>query len=141
MKKLLILLLFSSPIASQAQADETAAIKQVITESYIQPVYERGDLDKLKDGFHEDFLMNVYYEGKYYQSKRDEWIERLKKVHAPNMAKRNYTCRFDMIDYEGQTAVVKLTVDEDGKKKYVDYLTLYRFESGWRVITKQFSMY
>jgi hypothetical protein len=48
---------------------------------------------------------------------------------------------FNLIDVEDQTAVVKLTVNEEGKLKCIDYLTLYKFENGWRVITKQFSMY
>lgn len=48
---------------------------------------------------------------------------------------------FNFIDIDGQIAVVKLTILEEDRKKYVDYLTPYKFEDGWKVITEQFSMF
>jgi hypothetical protein len=117
-------------------------IESVITKSYIEPLYLYGDLEKIKEGFHEEFRMNVLYNGVYSIRTRDEWIERLRNNSlAANAVKITYTWEFNLIDVEDQTAVVKLTVNEEGKLKYIDYLTLYKFENGWRVITKQFSMY
>ena len=85
--------------------------------------------------------MYVYYKGKFSQRTRDEWIGRIQKNRKPNQPVKNYTWDFAMIDVEDQTAVVKLTIHLDGQQKYIDYLTLYKFAEGWRVITKQFSMY
>jgi hypothetical protein len=99
-------------------------------------------LEKIKEGFHEEFRMNVLYNGVYSIRTRDEWIERLRNNSlAGNAVKKTYTWESNLIDVEDQTAVVKLTINEEGKLKYIDYLTLYKFENGWRVITKQFSMY
>ena len=124
-----------------AQSKDNVAIKKLITECYIEPLYLRGDLDKIKEGFHEGFHMYVYYKGEFSQRTRDEWVGKIQQNRKPNQAKRNYTWEFAMIDVEDQTAVVKLILNLDGHQKYIDYLTLYKFAEGWQVITKQFSMY
>jgi hypothetical protein len=144
MKHLTILLVLLSATTIFAQDNESAKkdIESVITKSYIEPLYLYGDLEKIKEGFHEEFRMNVLYNGVYSIRTRDEWIERLRNNSlAGNAVKKTYTWEFNLIDVEDQTAVVKLTINEEGKLKYIDYLTLYKFENGWRVITKQFSMY
>ncbi|MCP5049062.1 MAG: nuclear transport factor 2 family protein [bacterium] len=46
-----------------------------------------------------------------------------------------------MIDVTGATAMVKLEVYRDGKRKYTDYLTLYKVKEGWRVMTKLFTFH
>jgi hypothetical protein len=143
MKHLTFLAVLLSTTILHAQVTESAKkdIESVITNSYIEPMYLYGDLEKIKEGFHEEFRINVLYNGVYSMRTRDEWIERIKNTRSANPTKKTYTWRFNMIDVEDQTAVVKLTVNEEGKLKYIDYLTLYKFETGWRVITKQFSMY
>ena len=143
MKHLTFLAVLLSTTILHAQETESAKkdIESVITNSYIEPLYLYGDLEKIKEGFHEEFRINVLYNGVYSMRTRDEWIERIKNSRSANPTKKTYTWRFNMIDVEDQTAVVKLTVNEEGKLKYIDYLTLYKFETGWRVITKQFSMY
>jgi hypothetical protein len=135
-------LLSATTIFAQDNESAKKDIESVITKSYIEPLYLYGDLEKIKEGFHEEFRMNVLYNGVYSIRTRDEWIERLRNNSlAGNAVKKTYTWEFNLIDVEDQTAVVKLTINEEGKLKYIDYLTLYKFENGWRVITKQFSMY
>ncbi len=116
-------------------------LKKLIEECYIEPLYLEGNLDKIKEGFHEEFRMNVLYKGVFYTKTRAEWLADIQSVRKRNIPIKPTTWEFAQIDYEGQTAVVKLILYEEEKLKYVDYLTLYKFEIGWRVITKQFSMY
>ena len=41
----------------------------------------------------------------------------------------------------GQTAMVKLIVHEDKKRnKFIDYLSLYKFQEDWKLMTKLFTM-
>lgn len=121
--------------------DEKKRIEAIITECYIEPLYLKGNLDKIKEGFHKEFTMYVLYKGKFYVTSRAKWIENIKATRARNLPQKNYSWQFEIIDHEGQTAIVKLHIDEARELKYVDYLTLYKFQDGWKVITKQFSMF
>lgn len=136
------LLLFFVGTTSYCQvANEKSDLQQLIIESYLTPVYKKGDVEAIRKGFHEDFLMYVLYEGKFYSRSRQQWIEDIEKTRKLGLFKDHYSWEFNFIDIEGQTAVAKFTIQEEGKKKYVDYLTLYKFADGWKVITKQFSMF
>ncbi|WP_299484813.1 nuclear transport factor 2 family protein [uncultured Allomuricauda sp.] len=115
-------------------------LQKLIVECDIEPLYLEGNLDKIKEGSHEEFRMNVLYKGTFYTRTRSEWLEDTKSVRKRNLPLKSTTWEFAQIDYEGHTAVVKLILYEEEELKYVDYLTLYKFETGWRVITKQFSM-
>lgn len=137
----LFLLLIAGITGVQAGAQDAKAIEAVITSSYIEPLYQQGDPDKIRDGFHEEFHMYILHQGEFMIRTRDEWIERIKRSRANDPEPRNFSWHFDMIDAQDQTAIVKLSIKENNKLKYVDYLTLYKFEEGWKVITKQFSMY
>jgi hypothetical protein len=123
------------------ELDEKKRIEKVITECYIEPLYLEGNLTKIKEGFHEKFTMYVLYKGEFYVTSRMEWIKNIEATRARNLPQKNYSWKFEIIDFEGQTAIVKLRIDEEGKLKYMDYLTLYKFQDGWKVLTKQFSMF
>lgn len=116
-------------------------IERVITESYLVPVYLRTNLEVIKRGFHDEFTMYVLDRGELSVQSRDEWIESIKKLREQKMEKRTYAWLFELIDVEEQTALAKIRITENGDLKYVDYLTLYKFKEGWRVVTKQFTTY
>ncbi|WP_425236477.1 nuclear transport factor 2 family protein [Ulvibacterium sp.] len=143
--KLVVLLSFlciADCIFCNAQElDDKSLIETIITECYVEPLYLNGNLDKIKQGFHKEFTMYVLYKGEFYMTSRAKWIENIKATRARNLPQKNYSWQFEIIDYEGQTAMVKLRIDEERELKYVDYLTLYKFQDGWKVITKQFSMF
>ena len=43
---------------------------------------------------------------------------------------------FAAVDVTGDSASVKIELSKEGKKVYTDYLSLLRFESGWRIVAK-----
>ena len=134
-------LLFVLPSSAQESENEKRIIEKLILECYLEPLYLDKSLDKIAKGFHPDFSMYVLYQGEFYLTPRDEWIERIKETRSRNLPKKEYKWEFDLVDHDKQTAVVKLIILENDSLKYVDYLTLYKFKEGWKVITKQFSMY
>jgi hypothetical protein len=48
------------------------------------------------------------------------------------------TYEFDDVKVVGYAAFAVVKVFYDGKQKYTDLLNLYRFESGWKIVTKTF---
>ena len=138
---LLVFCLVSLLHVKAQDSHEANSIKELVTASYLEPLYQKGSIEKIKEGFHEGFNMYVLYKGKFSTRTRDAWIEKIKAVRTRNLPEKAYSWKFDMIDIAGQTAMVKLNIFEKEELKYIDYLTLYKFNEGWKVITKQFSMY
>ncbi len=46
-----------------------------------------------------------------------------------------------MIDITGTAAVVRLELFRDGVHVFTDYLSLYKFSEGWKIVSKIFYRY
>ena len=42
------------------------------------------------------------------------------------------------MDVTGNAATVRLELYRDGKHAFTDYLSLYRFPDGWKIVSKTF---
>jgi hypothetical protein len=69
----------------------------------------------------------------------EEWIARLEKGNrertGPRPAIRH---EFTAVDVTGNAATVRLELYRDGKHTFTDYLSLYRFPDGWKIVSKTF---
>lgn len=140
---LAILITTNFCLAGTEASDEAENVRKVVQESYVDVIYGNGELENLRKGIHPEFNMYVYYKETFSKRTLNSWIERLEANRKKNAGKPkgNYRTEYLMIDVTGQTAMVKLTVYEDEKLKFTDYLTLYKVAEGWKIITKQFSMH
>ncbi|MCE7992979.1 MAG: nuclear transport factor 2 family protein [Roseivirga sp.] len=138
-------LLFLSANGMAQEPSEKEAIKQAIIQTYAHPLYGGGSLEDIRAGLHEGFEMFVLYQGEFRKSSKAEWIKRLEEVRSrpkkSNRPKVKRSYEFAMIDVTGQTAMVKLEVFQDDTLKFTDYLTLYKFEDGWKLMSKLFSFH
>jgi hypothetical protein len=67
----------------------------------------------------------------------EEWIaaiEKDKRENKPALPKAEG--KFLNIDVTGKAAVVKLELYREGKKTFTDYLSLYKFSEGWKIVSK-----
>ena len=140
MKKYLfiaITLLFSSPVLSQNSDEET--IKQVIQTSYIDGIQNRGSADDIRKGFHPSFNMLRLTENDVKPLPIEEWITNLEKSKAKgDPAPSKAEGKFINIDITGTAAVVKLDLFREGKRTFTDYLVLYKFNDGWKIVSKTY---
>ena len=138
---------FLSPRSEAEIAKEREAIQNIVELYYIDVLYYGKEIDELKKGFHPDFNMYVLHENKVDKRSLQQWIDRLKAVRARRSVttnsdeKNRYKHEFKSIDVTGYTAIAKIEIFRDGKLEYTDYLTLYKFEEGWRVMTKFFTQH
>jgi hypothetical protein len=144
MKYLLVICLFLSafanaqPAANPQQADEES-IKLVINSAYIAGIQNNGNVDDIRKGFHPSFNMLRLVDNEVKPYPIEEWItaiEQKKKDGVPNIAPA--TGKFINIDITGSAAVVKLEIYRQDKKAFTDYLVLYKFAEGWRIVSKTF---
>lgn len=121
---------------------EKEAIKQVIEKAYIQGIYGNQDEETVKSGFHRDFAMLVLRDNALEKVMVDEWLARLEvmKTENPDLWEAETRHTFELVDVAGYAAVAKLEVYKGSTHFSTDYMLLYRFEQGWRIVSKIFAI-
>lgn len=138
MKYILSLFLTISTLASFAQSDEEA-VKQVVTSAYVEGIHNRGNVDDIRKGFHPSFNMLRLINNEIKPLPIEEWIANNEKAKKENPAPTSKTeGKFANVDITGNNAVVKLELYRDNKKIFTDYLVLYKFTEGWRIVSKTY---
>ena len=68
----------------------------------------------------------------------DKWIKSIekKKIEEPEGPQYEVTHEIPMVNVSGDAAVAKVMIYRDGKLIYSDYMSLYRFEDGWKIVGK-----
>lgn len=119
---------------------EVDAVKKVVFESYVNGAFNELDAESMEKGFHKDFAI--------YSAKGEEldkyaigdWVARVKKRKAgnydPKDPKNVWKHKFAAIDVTGGAAQVKVELTNQGQHIYTDYLSLLKFESGWKIVAK-----
>ncbi|MGZ5443611.1 MAG: nuclear transport factor 2 family protein [Thermoanaerobaculia bacterium] len=142
MKKTLLLALLVCAISTVALADDSehAAIVAVVDQAYVHGVHIDGDADKMRAGMHDSFVMFVRSDKGITQMTRDAWIERLtaSKAGAANATKPEIKANITVLDRSGNAAVARVDLFRDGKQIFTDYISLYRFDDGWKLVAKTF---
>jgi hypothetical protein len=146
MKKLivlpiLILAFISSGISQQSPEEDKEAVKKVIQMAYVEGLQNEGNTEKIDAGFHPGFeLLGIAKGDQIWKLPIYTWRERavadVKSGKKPKPEDQKVTVNFLSVDVTGTAAVVKLEFLVGGVKKYVDYLSLYKFESGWKIVNK-----
>ena len=117
------------------------AIKKAIQTAYVEGLQNEGDLDKIDSGIHPDFrLIGIGKENTMWSLPIDQWKEKTKKKKAdgkfPRTGDKKVSVKFENIDITGNAAVAKIEFYVGEKLTYVDYISLYKFESGWKMVNK-----
>ena len=124
------------------KSSDREAIRQVIEEAYIRGIHETQDEDLVRAGFHPDFTMLVQQEDRMVKVGLDEWFVRIEelKQQSPELWAAGAVPEFHIIDGTGNAAAVKLDVFRGETHFSTDYMLLYKFEEGWKIVSKVFSV-
>ena len=120
---------------------DVRAVKTVIEKAYVRGVHIDRDGAAMRAGFHPDFVMFVRSDNKTLRSVTiEDWIKRMEagKAKKPQTRAPNVRHKFLMVDVTGDVAVAKIAMHKDGVHIFTDYMTLYRFDEGWRIVGKVF---
>jgi len=136
-----LMLLGSISVAAQTSlelADEKAII-DVIESAYVDGLQNWGDIEAIRAGFHPSFeLLSKTKDNQIKKLPIGEWIEMVETRKAKNPEGPEKITMADIIDIDitVDAATVKLDLIRDDKKIFTDYLMLYKFEEGWRIVGK-----
>lgn len=118
---------------------EEEAIKAVVTSAYIEGIQNRGDIENIRKGFHPSFNMLRLSDNEIKPLSIEEWIANIEKAKTNNSpAPAKAEGKFISVDVTGNAAVVKLELYREDKKTFTDYLVLYKFSEGWKIVSKTF---
>jgi hypothetical protein len=142
MKKLLIAgtLLFALLTTGWAQQNDLEQIKTVINKAYIEGIHNNGDLNETRKGFHHGFDLLMLQNNQLVKLPIYNWIESTERARKENPdAKRpQTTVNYVNVDITGTAAVAKIELLREGKLIFTDYLMLYRFDDGWKIVGKTY---
>lgn len=120
-----------------ARAEEE--VKELILQSYINGAFNALDPDAMRAGFHPDFAIfsadgeNIR---KYPIATWADGVEKRKNKPDFDPAQNKWEHNFASVDVTGGSAAVKIELSHEGKHVYTDYLSLLKFDSGWKIVAK-----
>ncbi|MFN8257594.1 MAG: nuclear transport factor 2 family protein [Bacteroidales bacterium] len=122
---------------------EIETIKKVIQTAYVEGLQNEGDFNKIDQGFHPDFeLLIPGKNGELEKLTLNAWKERIKTKLAsgemPRKPENKVSIKFLFVDVTGNAAVAKFEFYVGTKLTFVDYQSLYKFDSGWKIVSKTY---
>lgn len=115
-------------------------IKKVIQAAYIDGLQNRTNLDAIEEGFHPGFSLLIYKGNMMDKLPIYNWAQyaKMKKEKNPDgpTEEEKVSCTFENIDITGTAAVAKIKFFIGKKHVYTDYLSLYKFDDGWKIVSK-----
>jgi len=145
-RKLLVLTIvfFLSTIWLFAQDTdaEKDAVKKVIQSAYIDGLHNKGELKEIEKGFHPGFVLLGIKDNSLTQYPIYAWIEsfnkRKKDDPSPLKPEQKMICEYLQIDITGNAAMAKINLKKNDVLIFTDYLLLYKFEDGWKIVSKTY---
>lgn len=130
--------LLSVCIMAQEQASDRDVILKTIDKAYVQGLQNGKDIENILKGFHPGFnLLGVDQNNHLSKLPIYTWYDMAEgRVAAGKIPEVETTAKYPMVDITGNAAVVKVELFREDKMIFTDYLSLYKFEEGWRIVSK-----
>lgn len=125
------------PAYAQAGDADAQAVRQVINAAYVEGLFVQRDTAAVRAGFHPSFILSVHSDDQLIAASLDMWLDRLQLDGVPSGD--TVVAEFDRVDITDHTALVKLQLWINGHHTYTDYLGLYRFKDGWKIVNKVYT--
>ena len=138
---MVILLSFGTLFAQDEQTKEKELIKQVIQSAYVDGLCNNADEEAVEKGFHPGFdLLSAGKGNAMWKLPIYNWIEIAKggeeKGNKYSFQNEYTTVKYLFIDVTGNIAIAKIEFYEGEEMNFIDYLSLMRFEDGWKIVSK-----
>ncbi|MEP0986603.1 nuclear transport factor 2 family protein [Ekhidna sp.] len=125
---------------SNSKTSEVEAVKKVVFESYINGAFNELDAEAMEKGFHRDFAIYSAKGEDISKYPISDWVAGVKKRknnnYDPSDPKNIWKHTFAYVDVTGGAAQVKVELRNQGKHVYTDFLSLLKFDSGWKIVAK-----
>lgn len=137
-------LLFSTFLFSQNRPyDDVAAIKEVIQEAYVDGIFNEGYMRSIELSFSEHFeSIGLLENDETIVETYQDWVNLVKKRtnegYYPVPPSEHVTVKYLHVEVSRTVANVKLEFLVGGVPKYIDFLALYKFNGGWKLVNRTY---
>ena len=139
-RNVLIIMAFflSLNILAQEKPGDKEQILKTIDKAYVQGLQNGKNIENIKKGFHPGFnLLGVDQNDNLTKLPIYTWYDMVEgRIEAGKKPEVETTAKYPLVDITGNAAVVKVELYREGKMIFTDYLSLYKFEEGWRIVSK-----
>ena len=136
---MLALALFAAAVPLTSRPTEIDDAVKVVTDACVNDVHVAPSGASKRVAFHPDFRMLVLTNSAMTAVTHDEWITRMEGGTANAAAARpTATLEVTVFDLAGSAPSVRVRIARDGKRVCTDYLMLYKFPDGWKIVNKAF---
>lgn len=119
--------------------NERQAVISAVEEAYVAGVQNKADLALARKGFAAEFQMLTYSNDAVDNKITVEaLVERVKKAKAENPGLVT-THKILLADVVGNAGFVKIELHRNGVYFFTDYLLLYKFSDGWKIVAKTYT--
>lgn len=120
-------------------ADTKADVEKVIRSSYFNGAFNDLDTESMRKGFHPDFAIFSAKGNTISRYPIETWIKSTeKRKQDPNFDKTQakMDCKIASLDVTEECAAAKIEISKNGKMVFTDYLSLLKFDDGWKIVAK-----
>jgi hypothetical protein len=125
-------------VAQGTQENEKEAIRNVIVTSYVDGIFNEGNVKKIKLGWYPACDINIYnvLKDTCTKSKAFRFVTMFEK--NPVGLTPGTTSKIPLVHVTGYAAIAIVEIYHGEKQIYTDYMNLYKFADGWKIVTKTF---
>ncbi|EKD25869.1 MAG: hypothetical protein ACD_79C01463G0001 [uncultured bacterium] len=130
---------FSSEGFLLVTPDDSTEIKNIqntVVEAYVDGIFLQGNANLVKKGWHPDCDIVILENGNIAKLPAKYWVDRFEKNPKPLDPRVTY--KFVDVKVTGYAAIAIIEIFSNGKQIYTDYMCLYKFDDGWKIVTKIF---
>jgi hypothetical protein len=134
-----VLLILVLIVTTSMNADSKADVEKVIKASYFNGAFNDLDTVSMRNGFHPDFAIFSAKGNEIGRYPIETWIESTeKRKQDPNFdkAQAKLDCKIASLDVTEGCAAAKIEISKNGKMVFTDYLSLLKFDDGWKIVAK-----
>jgi hypothetical protein len=115
-------------------------IRRVIEQAYIEGIHLEQDGEKVHSGFHPAFRMLVRKGEEIDTIDPAAFLAMVKarRENDPAVFEPELTYDIPLIDVAQTTAVARIELFRGGVHLWTDYQLLYRFDDGWKIVSKTY---
>ncbi len=125
--------------AAGGAGSEAETIREVMDYSYVDGIQNLLGEEAIRPGFWEGFEMLMLVDGRIQKLPLDQWIARVEDQKAQNL-QHEHSVRANYLDIHvtGTAASVALELWRGDEQLFTDYFQLYKFDDGWKIVSKIF---
>lgn len=122
----------------QSTQGEEEAVRDVILSSYIEGVFNKGDVGLIREGWYPGCTIYVLNEpgDTCLAMPAYSYVSRFEK--NPVGLAPGTTAKIPLIHITDYAAIAVVDIFRENKHIYTDYINLYKFSDGWKIVTKTY---